>query len=140
MTTTIMMIKRSRWKPGRWMTLTQDLWISNFCFCHLKRRDQLYHMRRGSQDHKGWKYSKVGNLSNRSGFGGVKGGLAAIPCRTANNSLARNTWRFYYKLEIETGTRLRAPMSETMILTVLAILLRRGLKTCTMKATSVSCK
>ena len=59
---------------------------------------------------------------------------------TANYSLASMTWKTYgsrlrsiSKMEEELGIRLIAPLDETMILTVLAILIKRCLKTSTMR-------
>ena len=63
----------------------------------------------------------------------VKGKLAAILTRMANHSLVSNTWKSYdscfksiAKMEKELGFRLSAPIDKTMVLTVLAILIKRA--------------
>ena len=70
----------------------------------------------------------------------MKGELAAILTRTANNGQASSIWKSYgsclkgiSKIEIELGMKLRASITETMVLTVLAILINRGLKSSTMR-------
>ena len=87
---------------------------------------------------KGTKYSKLGGFVNTQNFGGVREELAAILTKASNFSLATSTWKSYsscmkmiHKMEKELGQPLRDPMSEQVILMILALLIKRGLKTTT---------
>ena len=76
--------------------------------------------------------SAWGTEENRPGArwpvyaGEVKGELATILSRAANHG---SCMRRILKMEKEAGTPLRIPMSETAVLTILALLIRKGLKT-----------
>jgi hypothetical protein len=85
----------------------------------------------------GLKYSMRGGfMHGQKYFGtGLTPVLAKVLVEAANHSLATSTWKSYASvcnrmmaISKETGVRFRYPMDNTMVQTLVAALIRRGLK------------